>query len=79
MTGTKKSSLIAGGGSGVVKGGYMQHIRGVTGRAAMQTGRICTWDIGDCWCEVNLLKVLLGRFDIAVINPNGVQPFLLSA
>ena len=52
---------------------------GDTNRAVIQTGRIGTWDIGDCRCEVNLLKLLPGRFDIAVINPNGVQPFLLSA
>ena len=62
MTGTKKTTLMADGGSGTgprvvhkgndgiwlncnpqrrggVKGGCMQHMRGVTDRAVIQTGR----------------------------------------
>ena len=65
--------------SGGVKSGNMQHIRGVTGRRATQTGKIGTWDIGDCLCKVDRLGARLERFKIAVINPNGVQLFLLSA
>lgn len=64
---------------GSVRGGSVQHVRGVTGRPARRTEPIGNWDIAGSWCEVRRLKAPDGRFDVAVMNPWGVRPFLLSA
>ena len=64
---------------GSVRGGSMQHVRGVTGHSARPTGPIGKWEIGGSWCEVRRLEAPDGRFDVAVMNLEGVHPFLLSA
>lgn len=64
---------------GGVRGGSAQHVRGVTGCRAGQTGPIGTWEVGGHRCQVRRLKAPNGRFDVAVMNPDGVRPFLLSA
>ena len=64
---------------GGVRGGSAQHVRGVTGRPARWTGPIGTWEVGGRRCEVRRLKAPNGRFDVAVMNADGVRPFLLSA
>ena len=62
-----------------MRGGSLQHLRGVTGRREGQTETIATWDIGDKQCNVDRKKVPPDRFEVVVMNPDGVRPFLLSA
>ena len=64
---------------GGIKGGSMQHVHGVSGRPATQTGWIDTCDIGGCRCKIHRLEARPKRFDIAVMNPWGVRRLLLSA
>ena len=64
---------------GSVRGGFMQHVRGVTGSGMRQPGPLGKCDIGGRQCLVWRLKAPYGRFDVAVMNPEGVRPFLLSA
>ncbi len=64
---------------GSVRGASMQHVRGVTGRGARQIGPIGKCDIGSSRCQVRNLEPSHGRFDVVVMDPEGVRPFLLSA
>ena len=64
---------------GSVRGGSMQHVHGVSTRPARQTGPIGKWEVGGSRCQVWRLEASEGRFDVAVMNPDGVRPFLLSA
>ena len=64
---------------GSVRGGSAQHVRGVTGRPAQQVGPIGKWEVAGRRCQVRRLKAPNGRFDVAVMNTDGVRPFLLSA
>jgi hypothetical protein len=62
-----------------VRGGFAQHVFGISGRPAGRTGLIGRWVIDGRQCDVWRLPDRNGRFDVAVMNPDGVRPFLLSA